>query len=167
MKEENRSQFPIFLSKTATRCSLWLFPLTLLSDVAATQRFLPSLKQLKCKAVFQRLDASFTMLPKYIWGIFWASVALASNVPGPCLVTSVQILCSTFYIRTLDKCISNSLPTDIFIKEEENQVCYVVHPDRCIPSDFCPQAKVKRSSIFGKVLLMLCCCNLTSHISIG
>ena len=80
------------------------------------------------------------MLPKYIWGILWASTALASQVPTVCLVTSYQLLCADFYVRTIDRCITNSLATDIFVKDKE--ICYVVYPDRCISADFCPQAQV-------------------------
>ena len=86
------------------------------------------------------------MFQKYICGLLWTAIvlqaaSLASEVPSPCLVTSVQILCANFYVRTIDRCILNSLPSDIFIKGAE--ICYVVHPERCISSDFCPQAQVK------------------------
>ena len=86
------------------------------------------------------------MLPKYIWSFLWTAAifeaALASpTVPSDCTITSFQLLCSSFYVKTLDKCISNSLPSDIFVKE--NQICYVVHPERCIEADFCPQARVR------------------------
>lgn len=90
------------------------------------------------------------MLHKNIWSFLWTvtilqAVALASKagqpVPSQCYLTSVQILCADFYIKTIDKCILNSLPTDIFVKAEK-EICYVVHPERCISADFCPQAKV-------------------------
>lgn len=83
------------------------------------------------------------MPQKNIWGLIWTAIichaaAQALSVPSPCLVTSVQLLCASFYSRTIDKCISNSLPTDIFVKGQE--ICYVVFPERCVASDFCPQA---------------------------
>ena len=81
------------------------------------------------------------MFPRIGLAILCASVALASQVPSQCQLTSFQILCSTFYVRTIEKCISNSLPGDIFIKG--NEICYVVHPERCISSDFCPAPQVK------------------------
>ena len=82
------------------------------------------------------------MLLKYFWGMLCASGAMASqvSVPSSCTVTGFQLLCATFYIKTIDRCIANSLPTDIFVKEKE--ICYTVHPDRCISADFCPQAQV-------------------------
>ena len=41
----------------------------------------------------------------------------------------------------MDRCISQSLPSDLFIKG--NEICYVVYPERCIAADFCPEIQVQ------------------------
>lgn len=101
-------------------------------------------KLLKCEKVFQ---VCFTMPPKHTWGLFLfgtllqAALASSNSPPSECLVTSVQLLCANFYVRTIDRCISNSEPTDIFVKSKD-EICYVLFPDRCISADFCPQVEV-------------------------
>ena len=79
---------------------------------------------------------------RLVWGLLWASMTIvfANKVPQKYYITSVQLLCSSFYVRTIDKCISNSLTSDIF--SQGSKICYVVHPDRCISADFCPDAQV-------------------------
>ena len=91
----------------------------------------------------------------FLFGTFLQAV-LASNIPpSECLITSVQLLCANFYVRTLDRCISNSLPTDIFVKSKE-EICYVLFPDRCISADFCPQVQVDLKFKYSHILVVNC-----------
>lgn len=88
------------------------------------------------------------MLNKYSWCLLWTAATLcdfsvsSTGIPTRCYLTASQILCATFYVRTIERCISQSLPSDLVIKE--NQICYAVHLDRCIAADFCPEIQVQQ-----------------------
>lgn len=100
--------------------------------------------------------------PIWSWFLFGTllQAVLTSNIPpSECLVTSFQLLCVNFYARTIDKCISNSLPGDIFVKSKD-EICYVLFPDRCISTDFCPQAQVHLKLTISLILMLSCAFSL-------